>query len=227
MDTIHTSIPPITVDLSFLHLVVSQLCHDLVSPIGAVNNGVELIEELGSTPDSEAFDLIAQSGQSAAAKLQCFRLAWGRGGASSDTRLADVRQVLMDYFAGETRIGLHWPSDVATEATDYAPGALQLLLNSVLAVATTLTRGGQITVRVQITDTDAPFEIDAEGQNLRVPDVLPELLAGRARTPLDHRTVAAGFASVLGQALGVPLSISQLSPELIRIAGRLPILSFP
>ena len=52
MDTIHTSLPSVTMDLSFLHLVVSQLCHDLVSPIGAVNNGVELIEELGSTPDT-------------------------------------------------------------------------------------------------------------------------------------------------------------------------------
>ncbi|MFY8105928.1 MAG: histidine phosphotransferase family protein [Elstera sp.] len=227
MDTIHTSLPSVTVDLSFLHLVVSQLCHDLVSPIGAVNNGVELIEELGSTPDSEAFNLIAQSGQAAAAKLQCFRLAWGRGGASSDTRLADVRQVLIDYFAGETRIGLNWPADAAAEGVDYAPGALQLLMNSVLAVATTLTRGGQISVRMQITDNGAPFEIDAEGQNLRVPDVLPELLAGRVRTPLDHRTVAAGFASLLGRALGVPLTISQPSTELVRIAGRLPILSFP
>jgi histidine phosphotransferase ChpT len=227
MDTIHTSLPSVTIDLSFLHLVVSQLCHDLVSPIGAVNNGVELIEELGSTPDSEAFDLIAQSGQAAAAKLQCFRLAWGRAGASSDTRLADVRQVLVEYFAGETRIDLHWPSDPTAEAVDYAPGALQLLLNAVLAVATTLTRGGQISVRLDITDVGAPFEIDATGQNLRVPEILPELLAGRTRASLDHRTVAAGFASLLGRALGVPLTVSQPSTELVRIAGRLPILSFP
>lgn len=227
MDTIHTSLPPVTIDLSFLHLVVSQLCHDLVSPIGAVNNGVELIEELGSTADSDAYDLIAQSGRAAAAKLQCFRLAWGRGGASSDTRLADVRQVLIDYFAGETRIDLQWPSDPAAEAIDYAPGALQLLLNTVLAVATTLTRGGQIFVRLTVTEAGAPFEIDAAGQNLRVPEFMPDLLAGRTRPSLDHRTVAAGFASLLGRALGVPLTVSQPSTELVRIAGQLPILSFP
>lgn len=227
MDTIPTSIPAVSVDMAFLHLVVSQVCHDLVSPIGAVNNGVELIEELGNNPDSEAFDLIAQSGQAAAAKLQCFRLAWGRAGASSDTRLADVRQVLMDYFAGETRIGLNWPADPVAEAMDYAPGALQLLMNSVLALAQTLTRGGQVTVTLQATDSGAPFEIEAAGQNLRVPESLADLLAGRGRLALDHRSVAAGFASLLGRALGVPLTVTQPTPDLVRIAGRLPILSFP
>lgn len=227
MDTVPTSLPAVSVDLAFLHLVVSQLCHDLVSPIGAVNNGVELIEELGSNPDSEAFGLIAQSGQAAAAKLQCFRLAWGRAGSSSDTRLADVRQVLTDYFAGETRVELQWTSDAVADGLDYAPGALQLLLNAVLAVAQTLTRGGRVTVSLEPTDSGAPFQVEAAGQNLRVPDTLPDMLAGRGRLRLDHRSVPACFASILSRALGAPLTVTQPSPDVVKLAGRLPILSFP
>src|SRR3546814_5189011 len=65
---------PAALDLRVLELLVSRLCHDMVSPIGAVNNGIELMEEMGDEMGDQAIELVAHSGRQAAARLQCFQI---------------------------------------------------------------------------------------------------------------------------------------------------------
>ena len=91
----------------FLHLLVSHLCHELVSPVGAIGNGVELLEEMG-TLDQDAVDLIAQSSRTAAAKLRLLRVVYGSAGLSSDFRFPEVQKALTDLFTIDGKVTLDW-----------------------------------------------------------------------------------------------------------------------
>ena len=64
-----------TIELRVAELLASRLCHDLISPVGAVNNGIELLTEFGEDPDGESMQLIATSAKTASEKLQFFRIA--------------------------------------------------------------------------------------------------------------------------------------------------------
>jgi histidine phosphotransferase ChpT len=82
------------IDVAMLEVLASKICHDLISPIGAVNNGVELIEDMGPDAGPEATALIAFSAQQASAKLQAFRMAYGIGGADSNIKPEDVHKAI-------------------------------------------------------------------------------------------------------------------------------------
>ena len=72
-------------DLDFAALLCSRLCHDLVSPVGAINNGLEILEEEKDASMREAVvDLITKSTQQTANKLQFFRLAFGAAGGFTE-----------------------------------------------------------------------------------------------------------------------------------------------
>jgi len=70
----------VTIDTDILELMASKVCHDLISPIGAVNNGIEFLTEMGPDAGEEVTDLIAFSASQASAKLKAFRMAYGVGG---------------------------------------------------------------------------------------------------------------------------------------------------
>ena len=99
---------PLSVDPRVLELLCSRLCHDLVSPVGAINNGVELMEELEGDMAGEAVGLVAESGRKAAARLRCFRLTYGAAGGQEGVPLEDGRQAAIDYLVG-SKIALAWP----------------------------------------------------------------------------------------------------------------------
>ena len=119
------------VDIRILELLSSRICHDLVSPVGAINNGVELIEDVGGNTTGEAMQLISKSAVIAARRLRCFRMAYGRAGSESGLSVNDVRQVAEHYLeSGKSKIV--WPA--TTPIATYAEhrGALKLLLNSLM-----------------------------------------------------------------------------------------------
>ena len=79
-----------------LELVSSRICHDLVSPVGAINNGVELIQELGEDAGAEAMQLIAASAVQASARLKCFRLAYGAAGTDKNIGFREVKDAFTE-----------------------------------------------------------------------------------------------------------------------------------
>src|SRR5438445_7741277 len=107
----------VSVDLRVLELVCSRICHDLVSPVGAVNNGVELIREMAddeapsSGLESEALALIAHSAEQGSRRLRVLRLAYGAAGA--DAPWEELRSALTQFFMG-SRITLIWPDQAPT-----------------------------------------------------------------------------------------------------------------
>src|SRR5437879_6082903 len=87
---------PIELSLRVLELVASRICHDLVSPVGAISNGVELMQEMGEDGGAEAIALVSTSAQQASIRLKCFRLAYGAAGTDKNVGFRDVK----DAFSG-------------------------------------------------------------------------------------------------------------------------------
>ena len=130
-------------DIRVVELLCSRLCHELVSPVGAINNGVELIEEMGSDMADEAIGLIAHSADQASRRLQLLRLAYGAAGETSG--MADVVQAAEGYFAG-TKHKLEWQPGRLGQGAPMPQGTGKVLLNLVILGEEALPHGGRITV---------------------------------------------------------------------------------
>src|ERR1700729_3309206 len=98
------------VDLRVMELLASKLCHDLVSPVSAINNGVELIEDIGGSVVAEAMKLIGDSANHASRRLKLFRMAYGRAGSEEALGIKDVKLVAEQYIAGGKTV-LTWPDE--------------------------------------------------------------------------------------------------------------------
>jgi histidine phosphotransferase ChpT len=193
------------VDDAYLEILASAICHDLLSPIGAVTSGVEFIEEAGPGAnigaDSEALDLIAASARAASARLQLLRAAWGGMGANADFGPNDAR-TRMDALLGlESRVVQDWaPEDLSSWS---GPGAGKALLLALMVGAECLPRGGTLRVREQA--QGLLIEATGERASLR-PHVEAALLGQTAVIDLPPDTVHAAIAGLLLARHGFALS---------------------
>lgn len=196
---------PLQLDMRVVELLSSRLCHDLVSPIGAVNNGLELLEE---DPDPEliedAVKLARNSAYQASAYVQFYRLAYGRGGRWLDATPPELRKVTQDYLAAH-KTDLAWQVDASGD--DAPAGSGKLMLNMVAFAAEMLPRGGTLEVRAGYAD-GLDIRVTATGDKATIRDDL------RAATNLDHssddltpRTVQAYFTALLAADLGGGLAV--------------------
>jgi len=183
-----------TIDLRIAELLAARLCHELVSPIGAINNGVELLED---DPDfaADASGLIGQSAIQATRRLQFYRIAYG---STAPIALDLGRKAALDLFA-DGKIACDWPE---TSAPD-----IKLACNLLLVAAEALPRGGRLT----LVGID-PLEIRAEGEGARLPAHLPDALAGALDADtVDARSVQAAFTGALARRAGSGSSIETLA----------------
>jgi histidine phosphotransferase ChpT len=186
-----TAADPSTLDTRIVELMFSRLCHDLVSPVGAINNGVELIEEMGQDMVDDAMALIGQSGRSAAARLKLYRLAYGSAGNQAGLAMAEVREAARAWFDG-TKIAFDWPDAVDGGFADPPAGWAKAILNTVLVAEEALGFGGSIAVEAA---AGAGFTVTAEGRNAGLEAPAQAALEGRAQPEdLTPRTVQ-GFAA--------------------------------
>ena len=130
-------------DIEFAALLVSRVCHDLVSPVGAVVNGLEVLEdERDATMRADALKLVASSAEQAAARLQFARLAFGAAGsAGAELDLTEVGRIVQGLVAG-SKIEVDWKAAPLNWPKDWA----KLLMNATLLAADCLPRGGHVVV---------------------------------------------------------------------------------
>src|ERR1700756_5227591 len=135
---------PITLEaLDLAPLLCSRVCHDLISPVGAVVNGLEVLEE---SKDEEtktfAMELIKRSAQTASARLQFCRLAFGAAGsAGAAIDLGDAQGVARGFLEdGKTRLEWNLPRELPPK------NRVKLLLNLLLLAGQTIPRGGTLKV---------------------------------------------------------------------------------
>ena len=211
------------VDLELAQLWMSFLCHELISPIGAINNGLEYIEEDRSIPRSDsltmALELMKTSSQQAAERLKFFRLALGRAGGDSDLGIATGLELVAAHFGAESRVKFRaepLPSSAAAVA-ELTGQRVQLWLNLVLVAAATMQRGGELVA--DFGEDGSSLSLVASGKVARLDPVIARLLQGFDTIEVTPRNCIARLCGILGQQLGAHIEVTEDSDPPIA-AGR-------
>ncbi|MDZ5646044.1 histidine phosphotransferase family protein [Nitrospirillum sp. BR 11828] len=209
----------VSLELHVVELLCSRLCHDLISPVGAIANGVELIEEMGQSMADEAMSLIADSADQAARRLRLFRLAYGAAGNSGSFTAAEARTVLGAWFRGG-RVRLDWPADVMPKPDD---GLLKLALNLGLLAEEAMPHGGVVTIAAAGGGGEADgggkpaLSVTAEGPVLNLRDEVRLALDGAlAQADLTPRSVQAYVTGRFAEQCGWRIAIDAKAPEALR-----------
>jgi histidine phosphotransferase ChpT len=202
-------------------LLCSRLCHDLLSPVGALNNGIELLaDEQDPEMQERCLELLAESARASANKLKFFRLAFGAAGgfgAEIDTR--EARSALEGLFGAEKRIELGW-----MVADDKLPkDAVKLLLNLALIAGDALVRGGRLDVGAERSDRGLELVIRAEGPRLLLdPNLRETLQRGAAGGTVEARAAGAWLAYSLAAGAGGSVRVAGTQDEVLLIGADLP-----
>lgn len=200
--------------LDLAALLCSRVCHDVISPVGAIVNGLEVLEE---EKDAEmrgfALDLIKKSARTASARLQFCRLAFGAAGsagAAIDT--GDAEQVARGLLADE-RTKLEWDVPRILMPKD----KVKLVLNLCLIAAAAIPRGGVITVKVSGVEAITRIEVEAKGANARLASHVPQLLAGTPENnQVDAQGIQAFYTGLIARAAKLTLNVAA-TPEMVRL----------
>lgn len=203
------------IDLRVLDLLSSKLCHDLISPVSAINNGVELIEDIGSSVEDEAMNLIGNSAAQAARRLRLFRIAYGRAGSEENLPVRDVRQVADQYFSSG-KIKLAWPDDLDLEKFAECRGALKVLLNALVMAEEILAYGGAIALQRLIEDEKIACRLEISGRNAALSPAFQEAMDGvTAVDDLSPRTIQPYITGRFAEHFG--LKVSPSAPDTDRL----------
>ncbi len=200
--------------LDLAALLCSRVCHDVISPVGAIVNGLEVLdEERDAEMRGFALELVKKSARTASARLQFCRLAFGAAGsagAAIDT--GDAEQVARGLLADE-RTRLAW--DVPRILM--AKNKVKLVLNLCLIAAAAIPRGGTITVKVSDTEATTRIEVEAKGANARLASHVPQLLAGTPENnQVDAQGIQAFYTGLVARAAKLALTVTA-APDMVRI----------
>lgn len=178
-------------------LIGSRICHDLISPIGAIGNGLELLA-LSGLDDSPEFGLVNDSVASANAQIRFFRVAFGL--ARPDARIGrpEIAEIIDDTYRGG-RVSVVW-----RPAGDVARTEAKRAFLALMCIESALPRGGEITIDRSATDWSAI----AEAERFNIETALWEGLE-RPEGPVVERPSQAQFLLLfaLGRESGRPLSV--------------------
>ena len=201
-------------------LLCSRLCHDLMSPVGALNNGIELLAD-ETDPDmrEKCLELLADSARASANKLKFFRLAFGAaGGFGEEGDTHEAEAALEGLFGPERRIELGW-----VVGDDKLPKvAVKVLLNLALIAGDALVRGGRLDVGAERSGDAVELAVRAEGPRILLDPVLRETLANGAHGTVEPRAAAAWLAHNLITDAGGSIQLSDPSSSALTIGAQLP-----
>ena len=207
-------------DIRLTELLCSKLCHDLVGPVGAIGNGMELLAEEDLGMSDEALELTALSTRRASAILQFYRIAYGLGQTERRQDPNFLAELAEGVLEGG-RVSLDWPAEA--KAMVWPEGSGKLILNMIALAQEALPTGG--TVRVAITEKGDGAEISAtaEGKGVAFSDATLEALAeGASLQQLTPRNVHGYFTMLLSQRLGRRIEITSLDQERMRLSAQIP-----
>lgn len=203
-------------DLELTALVSSKICHDAIGPVGAINNGLEVLDE-ENDPDAQvyALDLIRASTQKASAKLQFARFAFGAAGSAGAEIDLSTAEAISQGYVGSEKHFLTWSVPPGYMGKD----KVKLLLNLVYGSITALPRGGEISVSMAGTLEQPTFELLCRGSHARLPQHLPEMLQGSFDGTIDAMTVQAYYTLRLAQTVNMGLHIGNKGDDISIVAG--------
>jgi histidine phosphotransferase ChpT len=190
-------------EIEFAALLVSRVCHDLVGPLGAVVNGMEVLEdERDPEMRAEAIKLVTMSADQALARIQFMRIAFGAAGsAGAELDLGEIGRLIGGLLQGG-KVQLVWNAQRLYWGKDWA----KLLMNATLLAADCLPRGGMVTVETN-SDALAPsFHIRAQGPHARLTEEVDLALKGDAEN-VDARHVQPFLTHKLSRSVNTTLKV--------------------
>ena len=189
-------------DLEFAALISSRICHDVISPVGAIANGLEVLaEESDQAMREHAFDLIRQSAAKASAKLQFDRLAFGAAGSQgAQIDLRDAENVTRGILDGDKH-QLDWSGPAAM----LPKNKVKLLLNMIAIGLYALPRGGSIKVNIADDGEVASIEVECTGEKAVLPAGVAELLNSGNGHDLDAHSIQPYYTGRLARDVGMRL----------------------
>ncbi|USI73104.1 histidine phosphotransferase family protein [Sphingomonas morindae] len=208
--------------IDFASLLCSRLCHDLLSPVGALNNGIELLaDEHDPEMRARCLDLLAESARASANKLKFFRLAFGAAGGfgdSVDTR--EVKAAIEGLFGGDRRIQVGWMVGDAV----LSKGAIKILLNLALIAGDALVRGGRLDIGTETSSEQLDIAVRAEGPRIVLdPELRTALTGGTAAETLTPRAAPAWLTWQLANQRGGEMLIVEPQDGVLMLGASLPV----
>jgi len=198
-------------DLELAALVSSRICHDVINPVAAIANGLEM---LGEEPDQatrdSAMDLIRKSVAQASAKLQFARLAFGSAGsAGAEIDLREAEKVTRNFVGGSGKHQVNWQGPSVTLPKD----RVKLLLNLVALGVAALPRGGTVNVEIGGHPPSVSFVVKAAGDAARLADQVRSVLSGANGGTLDTRSIQPYYAKRIAAASGMTVTAEACEGE--------------
>lgn len=168
-------------------ILISKICHDLVSPVGAVNNGIEFLSEMGAEGLQDGLGLIQHSARQSSVRLQLFRMCYGAGGSDAKVTGKTIYETFMHYVEG-TKCAMEWDLMNAMPDHDLQAGYLKTLLNLMVFAQESMPKGGVVTVTMDgetmvVTGKGEVIKpkdgsIEALNNDLPVEDLTPKAIHG-------------------------------------------------
>lgn len=199
-------------ELNVASLLCSRICHDLVSPVGAITNGLEVLED-DNDPEMQghALSLIGMSAESAAAKLKFMRIAFGAASTLGNEFSAQEIGDLADGIVKGSRVNI----DCSGLRSPLGRDQVKLLLNMILLGIDSLPRGGTLTAR----SSASTLDVQCAGTNAALPEEMTHILNNDPGQTPDHRSVVAYVALQLAQHIGWTISLLK-SEECITLTAK-------
>ena len=190
--------------LELAALLCSRVCHDLISPVGAIVNGLEVLDDNPKPEDRDfALDLIRKSAKTASARLQFCRLAFGAAGSSgAQIDIGDAQNMAKGHIE-DGKITLTWnlPRLLLPK------NRVKLLLNMLVIAQQTIPRGGTLTIDPVGEGESMSFRITSAGLNARVPQNIVDLLNATSTNTVDAHAVQPYYTRLLAQACGLTVTL--------------------
>lgn len=210
------------IQLRALELACSKLCHDVISPIGAVNNGLELLEEEEDAAlKEEAAGLAQRSAKRASVLLQVYRSAFGNAGNQQSFGPREAVALAQEFLqTGKAQL----TAGNLPESSTLPAGYGKLAINLIILGADALPRGGTIQVQVRSPQLgQGAIEVDCAGQQIAWSEEFGRAIGGKLQAEdLTAHNILPYVSAAFAQRLGMALSISQQGPGIlgIRAASR-------
>jgi histidine phosphotransferase ChpT len=201
--------------LELAALLCSRVCHDLISPVGAIVNGLEVLDDNPKPEDRDfALDLIRKSAKTASARLQFCRLAFGAAGsAGAQIDLGDAQAMARGHIEdGKITIAWNLPRLLLPK------NRVKLLLNMLVISQQTIPRGGVLTIDAIGEGETMSFRVTATGLNARLPQNIADMLAGSAHAA-DAHAVQPYYTRLLAEACGLKVKLAAEGEAVVATAS--------
>jgi histidine phosphotransferase ChpT len=202
-------------DLDLASLLCSRVCHDVISPVGAIANGLELMDDPETDAElrATALDMVRSSAKTATAKLKFCRIAFGAAGSAG--ALIDLSEAgeVAKAFVGEEKVKLDWQAPRENRPKQ----EVKLLLNMLLIALAGIPRGGVVTVSAE----GQNLVVRAKGERAKINEAMGQALAGTADlTTLDARLVQPYYARMLAEIAGLEINMAMESEDTLIVAAK-------